>query len=169
ISNAVTLQKTVEYIGKLQQERQAMQEEVKRLREEIEELNTSINVCQEQLPATGVPVRRHRFDHMQEKFNEYVKSRTLQNWNFWIFSIIIKPLFESFNGMVSTTSRAELCQTTLQWLDRHCSLPVLRPMVLSTLRQLSTTTSILTDPSLLPEEAVQAATRTDASSFSQRN
>uniref|UniRef100_A0A7N6FAK3 MLX interacting protein n=1 Tax=Anabas testudineus TaxID=64144 RepID=A0A7N6FAK3_ANATE len=159
--NAVTLQKTVEHIGKLQQERQQLQEEVKRLREEIEELNTSINLCQEQLPATGVPIRRHRFDHMQEKFNEYVKNRTLQNWKFWIFSIIIKPLFESFNEMVSTTSRAELCQTTLQWLDRHCSLPALRPMVLSTLRQLSTTTSILSDPSLLPEEATQAVRRTD--------
>ncbi|XP_051278466.1 MLX-interacting protein isoform X2 [Dicentrarchus labrax] len=161
ITNAVTLQKTVEHIGKLQQERQQMQEEVKRLREEIEELNTSINLCQEQLPVTGVPVRRNRFDHMQERFNEYVKSRTLQNWKFWIFSIIIKPLFETFNGMVSTTSTAELCQTTLQWFDHHCSLPVLRPMVLSTLRQLSTTTSILSDPSLLPEEAIQAVTHTD--------
>ncbi|XP_047446752.1 MLX-interacting protein isoform X2 [Mugil cephalus] len=161
ISNAVTLQKTVEHIGKLQQERQQIQEEVKRLREEIEDLNTSINFCQEQLPATGVPVRRHRVDHMQEKFSEYVKNRTLQDWKFWIFSIIIKPLFESFNGMVSTASRAELCQTTLQWLDRHCSLPALRPMVLSTLRQLSTTTSILSDPSLLPEEAIQSVTHTD--------
>lgn len=161
ISNAVTLQKTVDHIGKLQQERQQMQEEIKRLREEIEELNTSINSCQEQLPATGVPVRRQRFNHMQEKFNEYVKNRTLQNWKFWIFSIIIKPLFESFNGMVSTTSRTELCQTTLQWLDRHCSLPALRPMVLSTLRQLSTTTSILSDPSLLPEEAIQAVTHAE--------
>ncbi|XP_076006909.1 MLX-interacting protein [Genypterus blacodes] len=158
ISNAVTLQKTVDHIGKLQLERQQMQEEAKRLREEIEELNTSINVCQEQLPATGVPITRHRFDHMREKFDGYVKSRTLQNWKFWIFSIIIKPLFESFNGMVSTSSKAELCQTTLQWLEQHCSLPVLRPMVLSTLRQLSTTTSILTDPSLLPEEAIQAVT-----------
>ncbi|XP_069555478.1 MLX-interacting protein isoform X2 [Brachyistius frenatus] len=160
ISNAVTLQKTVEHIGKLQQERQQMQEEVKRLREEIEELNTSINLCQEQLPATGVPVRRNRLDQMQERFNEYVKGRTLQNWKFWIFSIIIKPLFESFNGMVSTTSRAELCQTTLQWLDRHCSLPALRPMVLRTLRQLSTTTSILSDPSLLQDEAIQAVSHT---------
>uniref|UniRef100_A0A665X6K6 BHLH domain-containing protein n=1 Tax=Echeneis naucrates TaxID=173247 RepID=A0A665X6K6_ECHNA len=162
-SNAVTLQKTVDHIGKLQQERQQLQEEVKRLREEIEELNTSINLCQEQLPATGVPVRRHHFNHIQEKFNEYVKNRTLQDWKFWIFSIIIKPLFESFNEMVSTTSRAELCQTTLQWLDRHCSLPMLRPMVLSTLRQLSTTTSILSDPSLLPEEAIHAATWSSAS------
>lgn len=42
ISNAVTLQKTVEHIGKLQQERQQLQKEVKRLREEIEELNSSI-------------------------------------------------------------------------------------------------------------------------------
>ncbi|KAM3610191.1 uncharacterized protein V6R79_000370 [Siganus canaliculatus] len=160
ISNAVTLQKTVEHIGKLQQERQQMQEEVRRLREEIEELNTSINTCQEQLPATGVPMRRNRYDHMQE-FNEYVKYRTLQNWKFWIFSIIIKPLFESFNGMVSTTSRAELYQTTLQWLDHHCSLPVLRPTVLSTLRQLSRSSSILTDPSLLPKEAIQAVTQKD--------
>ncbi|XP_060894913.1 MLX-interacting protein isoform X1 [Labrus mixtus] len=161
ITNAITLQKTVEHIGKLQQERQQLQEEVRRLREEIEELNTSINLSQEQLPATGVPVRRQRIDHMQEKFNEYVKNRTLQNWKFWIFSIIIKPLFDSFNGMVSTATRAELCQTTLQWLDRHCSLPVLRPMVLSTLRQLSTSTSILSDPSLLPKEAIQAVTHPD--------
>ncbi|XP_068167558.1 MLX-interacting protein isoform X2 [Antennarius striatus] len=160
ISNAVTLQKTVEHIGKLQQERQQLQEQVKRLREEIEELNTSINLCQEQLPASGVPIRRQRFDHMQE-FNEYVKNRTLQNWKFWIFSIIIKPLFESFNRMVSSTSREDLCQTTLQWLDRHCSLPVLRPMMLSALRQLSTTTSILSNPSALPEEAIQAVTQTD--------
>ncbi|XP_047236787.1 MLX-interacting protein isoform X2 [Girardinichthys multiradiatus] len=161
ITNAVTLQKTGEYIGKLQQERQQLQDEVKRLREEIEELNTSISLCQKQLPATGVPMRKNRSDLMQDNFNEYVKSRTLQNWKFWIFSVIIKPLFESFNGMVSTTSREELCHTTLQWLDNHCSLPVLRPMVLGTLRQLCTTTSILSDPSLLPAEAVEAATNTD--------
>ncbi|KAL4646601.1 MLX-interacting protein isoform X1 [Arapaima gigas] len=156
ISNAATLQKTVEYIGKLQQERLQIQEEMKRLREEIEELNSSINSCQEQLPATGVPITRNRFDHMQDKFEEYVKTRTLQNWKFWIFSIIIKPLFESFNGTVSTTSMEELYQTTLKWLDRHCTLPVLRPMVLSTLRHLSISTSILTDPALLPEEAKRA-------------
>ncbi|XP_035292292.1 MLX-interacting protein isoform X2 [Anguilla anguilla] len=158
ISNAATLQKTVEYIGKLQQERLSMQEETKRLREEIEELNASISSCQEQLPATGVPITRHRFDHMRDKFDEYVKSRTLQNWKFWIFSIIIRPLFESFNGAVSTSSTEELCQTTLLWLDQHCSLPVLRPMVLGTLRQLSTSTAILTDPALLPEEAARAVT-----------
>lgn len=43
------------------------------------------------------------------------------------FSIIIEPLFESYNGMVSTASMEDLCRSTLSWLDHHCSLPALRP------------------------------------------
>ncbi|OWK14032.1 MLXIP, partial [Cervus elaphus hippelaphus] len=120
-SHAITLQKTVEYITKLQQERSQMQEEARRLREEIEELNATILAVQ--------------------------------------FSVIIKPLFESFKGVVSTSSLDELHRTALSWLDEHCSLPILRPTVLNTLRHLSTTTSILTDPSQLPEQAAEAVTR----------
>ncbi|KAK9975367.1 hypothetical protein ABG768_023416 [Culter alburnus] len=156
ISKATTLQKTAEYISKMQQERAQLHEEAQRLRDEILVLNSAINVCQQQLPATGVPITRQRFDHMREKFREYVRAQTLQNWKFWIFSIIIEPLFESFNGMVSTASVDDLCRSTLSWLDQHCSLPALRPTVLSSLRLLSTSTSILTDPSLIPEQAIQA-------------
>ncbi|XP_064889003.1 MLX-interacting protein isoform X2 [Columba livia] len=159
ISHALTLQKTVEYIAKLQQERAQMQEETRRLREEIEELNATIISCQQQLPATGVLITRQRFDHLRSMFDEYVRTRTLQNWKFWIFSIIIKPLFESFNGMVSTSSFKDLNQTAMAWLDQHCSLPVLRPMVLNTLLDLSKTTSILSDPSLLPEQAAEAVNK----------
>ncbi|KAM9526517.1 MLX-interacting protein isoform 2-T2 [Guaruba guarouba] len=161
ISHAIMLQKTVEYIAKLQQERTQMQEETRRLREEIEELNAAIISCQQQLPATGVPVTRQRFDHMRRMFDEYVRSRTLQNWKFWIFSIIIKPLFESFNGMVSSASFKDLNQTAMAWVDQHCSLPVLRPMVLNTLRHLGTTTSVLSDPSCLPEQAAEAVNKMD--------
>lgn len=42
VSKATTLQKTVEYICKLQHERAALQDEAQRLREQIEELNSSI-------------------------------------------------------------------------------------------------------------------------------
>ncbi|XP_035199220.1 carbohydrate-responsive element-binding protein isoform X2 [Oxyura jamaicensis] len=158
VSKATTLQKTAEYICKLQQERAALQDEAQRLREQIEELNSSINLCQEQLPATGVPITRQRFDQMRSMFDEYVRSSTLQNWKFWIFSIIIRPLFESFNGMVSTASMESLTQTSLAWLDQHCSLPALRPTVLSSLRQLSISTSILSDPARIPEQATRAVT-----------
>ncbi|XP_064022244.1 carbohydrate-responsive element-binding protein isoform X2 [Pogoniulus pusillus] len=156
VSKATTLQKTAEYICKLQQERAALQEEAQRLREQIEELNGSINLFQEQLPATGVPITRQRFDQMRSMFDEYVRSSTLQNWKFWIFSIIIRPLFESFNGMVSTASMESLTQTSLAWLEQHCSLPALRPTVLSSLRQLSVSTSILSDPTCIPEQATRA-------------
>lgn len=44
------------------------------------------SLCQEQLPATGVPITRQRFDHMRRMFDEYVRSSTLQNWKFWIVS-----------------------------------------------------------------------------------
>ncbi|XP_034540481.1 carbohydrate-responsive element-binding protein-like isoform X2 [Notolabrus celidotus] len=161
ISKATTLQKTAEYISKMQQERGQLHEEAQRLREEIQLLNSAINTCQQQLPATGVPITRQRFDHMRQKFREYVQAQTLQNWKFWIFSIIIEPLFESYNGMVSTASVDDLCRSTLSWVDQHCSLPALRPMVLSSLRLLSTTTAILTDPTLLPEQATIAVTQGD--------
>ncbi|XP_075690351.1 MLX-interacting protein [Rhinoderma darwinii] len=159
ISHAITLQKTVDYIAKLQQERTQVLEETRRLREEVEELHHAISSYQEQLPATGVPIAPQRVDRTRDLFEKYVKSRTLENWKFWIFSIVIKPLFDSFNDIVSTTSIDELYSTTLEWLDLHCSLPALRPMVLRTLRYLSTTTSILSDPLSLPEQAKQAVTK----------
>uniref|UniRef100_A0A672QZC4 Carbohydrate-responsive element-binding protein-like n=1 Tax=Sinocyclocheilus grahami TaxID=75366 RepID=A0A672QZC4_SINGR len=168
ISKAMTLQKTAEYISKMQQERAQLHEEAQRLRDEILTLNSAINACQQQLPATGVPITRQRFDHMREKFREYVRAQTLQNWKFWIFSILIEPLFESFNAMVSTASVDDLCRSTLSWLDQHCSLPALRPTVLSSLRLLCTSTSILSDPSLVPEQAVQAVSHGHSShSYSQ--
>ncbi|KAM9117458.1 carbohydrate-responsive element-binding protein [Pangshura tecta] len=166
VSKATTLQKTAEYICKLQQERAALQDEAQRLREQIEKLNATINLCQQQLPATGVPITRQRFDQMRDMFDEYVRSCTLQNWKFWVFSIIIRPLFESFNGMVSTASMDSLRETSLAWLDQYCSLPALRPTVLSSLRQLSISTSILTDPACVPEQATQAVMGTDGSNNS---
>ncbi|XP_060115257.1 carbohydrate-responsive element-binding protein isoform X2 [Heteronotia binoei] len=160
VSKATTLQKTAEYICKLQQERATLQEEAQRLRDQIEELNATINLCQQQLPATGVPITRQRFDQMRDMFDQYVRSCTLRNWKFWVFSIIMRPLFESFNGMVSTSSMDSLSQTSLAWLDQYCSLPALRPTVLGSLRQLSVSTSILSNPAGIPEQATQAVTST---------
>ncbi|XP_044142994.1 carbohydrate-responsive element-binding protein [Bufo gargarizans] len=158
-SKATILQKTADYIYKLQQERAQLQEESQRLRCQVQELSDTISVCQQQLPDSGVPLTHQRFQHMRQMFQNYVQSRTLQNWKFWLFTILFRPLFESFNRMVSTASMADLRETSLEWLDQHCSLPALRPAVLSSLCQLSTSTSILTDPSLMPEQALQAVTQ----------
>ncbi|KAJ9596439.1 hypothetical protein L9F63_012523 [Diploptera punctata] len=126
------------------------------LRQQIDCLNTAISNCQAMLPATGAPVSRQRASKMKEMFDEYVRIRTLENWKFWIFSILLEPLLESYNASVSTSSLEDLYRSTLLWVEQHCSLVDLRPAVLNSLRYLCTTTDILSDPSRLPEEARQA-------------
>lgn len=56
---------------------------------------SSCSACQQQLPATGVPITRQRFDYMRQKFREYVRAQTLQNWKFWIVSLW-KTIYQKF-------------------------------------------------------------------------
>lgn len=165
-SKAAMLQKGAEYIKQLRGERNKLKEEMDELRQEIDKLNSAISTCQSMLPATGAPVSRHRASKMREMFDEYVRSRTLENWKFWIFSLMVEPLLVSFNTSVSTSSVDELYRTTMQWVEKHCSLADLRPVVLNSLRYLCTSTEILSDPSRLPEEARQAVMKNDASGSS---
>lgn len=160
VSKAAMLQKAGEYIVQLRAERAQFQEEAEQLRKQIESLNQAISMCQSQLPATGAPVSRQRASKLKDMFDEYVRKRTMQNWKFWIFSILIQPLLNTYNSCVSTSSLEEMCRTILSWLDQHCSLVVLRPAVLNSLRHLSTTTSILTDPNNIAEEASMAIRKT---------
>lgn len=45
------------------------------------------SLCQQQLPATGVPITHQRFDQMRDMFDDYVRTRTLHNWKFWVVSL----------------------------------------------------------------------------------
>jgi len=74
---------------------------------------------------------------------------------------LMRQLFEEYNNMVSTASVEDFCRTVLAWLEQHCSLPALRPAALSSLRDLSKATSILSDPSKVPEQALSAAASRD--------
>jgi MAX-like protein X len=152
LSKAAMLQKGAEYIRQLRSERNQLNEEMECLRQQIETLNTSISNCQSMLPATGAPVSRRRDSKMQEMFDEYVKKRTMENWKYWIFSLLFRPLLESFNNFVSTSSLEDLYRSTILWIEQHCTLVDLRPVVLNSLKYLSTKTEILTEPEKLPDE-----------------
>lgn len=161
LSKAAMLQKGADYIKQLRAERNQLKEEMDSLRQQIECLNTSISNCQSMLPATGAPVSRHRTNKMKEMFDDYVRTRTRENWKFWIFSILLEPLMLSFNTSVSTASIEDLYRSTILWVEQHCSLVDLRPAVLNSLRYLCTATDILSDPGRLPEEALAAVNRTE--------
>nr|BAN21193.1 basic helix-loop-helix zip transcription factor [Riptortus pedestris] len=153
MSKAAMLQKGADYIVQLRNERISLKQEMENLKQQIESLNSTICNCQSMLPVTGAPVSRHRSNKMKDMFKNYVRTRTNESWKFWILSLIFEPLLESFNNNVSTNSIEDLYQTTLQWVDQHCSLIDLRPVVLNALRHLCTTTEVLSDPARLPNEA----------------
>ncbi|XP_025923615.1 carbohydrate-responsive element-binding protein-like [Apteryx rowi] len=160
LSRARLLQRGVAYVGQLQQERRQGQATAQRLRREIQELSAAIGEFQRQLPPGGTPAAAAPpADSAAQLFADYVRRRTLQDWRFWLFSTIMKPLFESYSEAVSTSSAEEFCQSVLGWLERHCTLPVLRPAISGSLLQLCKVTSILTQPTRLPEQALQAVSR----------
>ncbi|KAI1301601.1 MLX-interacting protein [Halotydeus destructor] len=156
ISKAAMLSKGGEHIRTLKQERQQQQDECDVLKQQIERLNKEIGDFQSQLPATGAPMACHRTGRTKELFGNYVADRTQQNWKFWVFSIMMESLLESYESSVATNNVEEMYKSTLRWLDQSCNLVSLRRNVLNSLRHISTSTNILTNPSSLPEEAMAA-------------
>ncbi|KAL3283251.1 hypothetical protein HHI36_006399 [Cryptolaemus montrouzieri] len=164
LSKAAMLQKGAEYIRQLRQEREQLKEEMNNLRQQIENLNTSISNCQSMLPTNVAPIHIRRDGKMQELFDEYVRNRTVENWKYWIFSLIFRPLLVSFNNVVSTSSMEDLYRSTILWVEQHCTLGDLRPVVLNSLRFLCTKTEILSEPERLPDEARQICLSKNSSS-----
>ncbi|XP_065344094.1 MLX-interacting protein isoform X3 [Cloeon dipterum] len=158
LSKAALLHKGAEYIKQLRQDRNNLKDEIALLRSEIDSLNTSISNVQALLPASGAPVSHQRSTRMMEMFDDYVRVCTLQNWKFWVFSFLMRPLLVSYSATVSTANLDEMVRTVMQWVEQHCTLSELRPAVLNALKNICTATDILTDPSKLPEQATRAVT-----------
>jgi MAX-like protein X len=135
ISKALMLQKTSEYIKELQKAREKRNADLNAYRKEIEELSNRITDCQNQLPANGVAVygsgggegAAGRNVKFEQKFNNYVKEKTLENYKFYLFSIILMPLFDSFISHVNTTSRENIEKSFQEWQEKYCNLTLLRP------------------------------------------
>lgn len=160
MSKAVLLGKSCNYIKALQHSRTQTASEIQELKQKIDALNEDICNFQQQLPANGAPISRHRGERMRAVFDQWVRERTLREWKFFIFSMVIKPWFSSYNETVSNASVEEFCRTSLMWLEKHCSMLMLRRSVVDSLEELGTTTSILTDPGDLQQQAENAVQQT---------
>ncbi|KAL5477304.1 hypothetical protein EMCRGX_G024084 [Ephydatia muelleri] len=159
VSKTAILEKCIEYIEDSHQKRLNREKKVEALKKEIAQLNRDISDFQQTLPASGAPITRQRFEENRHRFREYVQRKTLQNYKFWIFSIILQQLFDSYNATVATGNTDELCRTVLAWFEQKCSLPSLRPVVFSSLKELSVKTSILSDPSQVPQQLKEYASQ----------
>ncbi|XP_061398154.1 protein WBSCR14 homolog [Musca vetustissima] len=161
LSKAAMLQKGAEHIKHLRNERNILKERMDALRMERDALNNSLTHLHSSLPANGAPVTRQGTEHVRQLYEQYVRTRTQENWKFWILGLILEPLLSSYTSTVSSASLDELRRTAFLWVDQHCSLIDLRPAVSNKLKYLSMKTDILSDPpSTLRDEVAKAVNNT---------
>jgi len=158
ISKAALLLKGAEHVTQLKEDREQVKQEVEELRRTVEQLNKDIAVKQAQLPNAGSAPNPSTKPEtkLPQLFENHVAACTMQNWKYWIFSLIMKPLLDSYDRTVSSSSCEDLARTASSWLDQHASLVQLRPIALESLKQLSTSTEILSEPHKMPHEALNA-------------
>nr|VZI32628.1 unnamed protein product [Spirometra erinaceieuropaei] len=162
-SKAAILRGAAGLIQAQRAERSKLDSEISRLHGEIEALQSSINACCEKLPVSGAAPKRQASVRQNSEssawYRQFVSSTSQTNWKFYVFSLIIDSLFDSYCDKVSTASREVLRRSVYSWLDQHCSLPQLRHSVVRAMCKLSTSTNILQQPNLLPQQAREAAAR----------
>ncbi len=96
---------------------------------EIEELSNKITECQIQMPANGISVvgNLNKTDLFEQKFKKYVQERTVENWKFYLFSLILKPMFDNFISIIKSSSKEDMEKTFNEWQEKYCNLIQLRP------------------------------------------
>ncbi len=165
ISKAALLHKGGDYLRQLSAERAALEEELASHRLKIEALNASLGELHKTMAAasggSGAGVTSDTLGELEQMFDSHVFCCTHQNWKYWPYSLLMRPLLRSFQTSVDSSSFDELSRTSLNWLDQHLSLSRLRPGAVSALSELSRRTDLVERGSCdgLPDVAVAEAAR----------
>ena len=165
ISKAALLHKGGEHLQQLKADRANLAEEISRLKRESELLNGQLEVCQSSLssnsPGSAASTLAASQEALDRHFDQHVRVRTVQNWRYWTFSLLMRPLLLSFNNAVGLPeSFDELDRTARSWVNQHMRLVQLRPVVLRSLREFAIESEVLSNPERLQEEAMRAVTTT---------
>eukprot|EP00111_Clytia_hemisphaerica_P019768 TCONS_00058323-protein len=156
LSNAAILQNTCDYIQELVQERASCDVNMNKIQQEIEEMRNEISKCQKRLPSSGADTSLEGSNTVEKGFLAYCKDLIKLDRKSWIFSAIVRPLFDSYNKSVRTKTIDDFVESVIQWVDSHFTLPNLRLVILETLTKLSTSTAILDDSDCLNDLAASA-------------
>jgi len=157
VSHAGLLIEGSDYIRSLMRENNATKENVEALKQKIEQLNAEIEAFQEKLPEHGSSsihrIVSTRGKSIPDMFADHVRQRTQIDWRYWVYTSIMGHFVHTFAQEVSNISPAEMEKTSIDWLQERMSLQQLRKDAFRKLAKLCSKTSIMEDPSKLPEEA----------------
>ena len=102
ISKAAQLIKTSEHIEQLQEENDHLSREIEMLRNSSKTLLSDIAGFQNKLSFNSSQTpssqqSKEKGTNLSNLFSDHIKSSTQQNWKYWIFSRLMRPLQESFD------------------------------------------------------------------------
>ncbi|XP_071825822.1 max-like protein X [Apostichopus japonicus] len=123
-SKATILQRSIDYIQYLVQQKKKQEDEVEALRKEVMALKImktnyeQIVKAHQNTPGQG---QNHLSD--QIKFN--------------VFKATMDSLFQTFNATISVASFTELSACVFSWLEEYCKPQTLRELVIDVLRKLN--------------------------------
>ncbi|KAJ9573745.1 hypothetical protein L9F63_008869, partial [Diploptera punctata] len=123
LSKATVLQKSIDYIQFLLQQKKKQEEERNALRKEVVALRI-MQANYEQI------VKAHQNQPGQAEM------RVPDETKFQVFQAVMDELFVSFSN-ISVANFAELSGCVISWLEEHCKPQALHQLVLTVLRQLS--------------------------------
>lgn len=123
LSKATVLQKSIDYIQFLLQQKKKQEDERNSLRKEVVALQI-MQTNYEQI----VKAHQTQPGHSEMRVSDETK--------FQVFQAIMDRLFHTFNS-ISVANFAELSGCVFSWLEEHCKPQTLRDVVMSVLHQLN--------------------------------
>jgi len=124
LSKAAVLQKSIDYIQYLIQQKKKQEGELEDLHKEVMALKI-MKANYEHI----VKAHQNTPQHGQNQVSDEVK--------FQVFQEVMDTLFQSFNASISVANFAELSGSVFSWLEEYCKPQTLREVTLGILRQLN--------------------------------
>ena len=157
VSHAGLLVEGSDYIRSLKRENNTTSGNVEHLKLKIDQLHAEIEAFQEQLPEHGSSsihrIVSKRGKSIPDMFADHVRQKTQSDWKYWVYTSIMGHFVHSFAQEVSNISPEEMERTSTEWVQEKMSMTSLRKDAFRKLAKLCAKTSIMEDPSKLPEEA----------------
>ncbi|XP_076467347.1 uncharacterized protein LOC143298351 isoform X2 [Babylonia areolata] len=169
MSECTVLSKAAEYTKHLLGDCERFSTEAGKLRREIESLSSEIHSMQEQLPAAGLKqevVEKTQNTNMDKLYDDYRAASIKENWKFYLFSFLMKPLFKTFKEEASTDSAEAFTASVEEWTDNRLNLLNLRHQTFEKMRDITRETDIMNNPASLREQALASVAHLSGSKTS---
>ena len=157
VSHAGLLMEGSDYVRSLSSENDTVAGQVEHFKQKIDQLHAEIEAFQEKLPEHGAGsihrILSKKGKSIPDMFADHVRQKTQEDWRYWVFTSIMGHFVHNFSQEVSNISPAEMEKTAGDWLQERMSMSQLRKDAFRKLAKLCAKTSIMEDPSKLPEEA----------------